>query len=239
MIEVKHLSVSYFDKTVLKDISFKYDTSKIVGIIGPNGAGKSTMIKAILNLIHKDSGTVEWTDDLYKNKKVSYLPQKTDVDWDFPISVIDVVVMGLYPKIGVGKRIKKENMKSAKEALQSVGMLDYKDTQISQLSGGQQQRVFMARALIQDPDILFLDEPFVGIDSTTESLIMMILKELKDNGKLIFIVHHDLSKVSDYFDDIIILNKEIVAIGKVEDVFNDDNLSNAYLSQVAQLGGIS
>lgn len=237
MLEVKNLSVSYFDKNVLKNINFKYDDAKIVGIIGPNGAGKSTMIKAILNLIPRKSGDIIWTDDVYESKKVSYLPQRNDVDWHFPISVIEVVAMGLYPNVGVGRKIKKEDMKLAEVALESVGMMDYRHTQIGQLSGGQQQRVFMARALVQDPDILFLDEPFVGIDATTERLLIMILKELRDNGKLIFIVHHDLSKVHDYFDDLMILNKEIVALGPVAEVYNDDNLQTAFLSQISKLGG--
>lgn len=237
MLEVKNLSVSYYNKNVLNNINFKYDTPRIVGIIGPNGAGKSTMIKAILNLINKDKGEITWSDDLYEKKKVSYLPQRNDIDWHFPISVIEVVAMGLYPKVGVGKKIKKEDMDKADVALESVGMMDYRDTQIGQLSGGQQQRVFMARALVQDPDVLFLDEPFVGIDATTERLLIMILKELKDNGKLIFIVHHDLSKVHDYFDDLMILNKEIIALGKVDEVYNDENLKKAYLSQISQLGG--
>lgn len=237
MLEVKNLSVSYYNKNVLNNINFKYDIPRIVGIIGPNGAGKSTMIKAILNLINKDKGEITWSDDLYEKRKVSYLPQRNDVDWHFPISVIEVVAMGLYPKVGVGKKIKKEDMDKADVALESVGMMDYRDTQIGQLSGGQQQRVFMARALVQDPDVLFLDEPFVGIDATTERLLIMILKELKDNGKLIFIVHHDLSKVHDYFDDLMILNKEIIALGKVDEVYNDENLKKAYLSQISQLGG--
>lgn len=237
MIEVKDLSVSYYDKKVLENINLSYDTNKIVGIIGPNGAGKSTMIKAILNLIPKDAGSIVWKDDLYKHKKVSYLPQRNKVDWDFPISVIEVVAMGLYPQVGIGKKLHKEHLEKAEVALESVGMMAYRDTQIGQLSGGQQQRIFMARALVQDPDVLFLDEPFVGIDTTTERLLIMILKELRDNGKLIFIVHHDLSKVYDYFDDLIILNKEIIAMGDVKDVYNDANLGKAYLSQISQLGG--
>lgn len=237
MLEVKNLSVSYYNKKILENINFKVDGHKIVGIIGPNGAGKSTMIKAILNLIKKDAGEVIWDDELYHNRKVSYLPQRNDVDWNFPISVLEVVSMGLYPKVGVGKKLKKEDVLKAEEALNSVGMREYRDTQIGQLSGGQQQRVFMARALVQNPDVLFLDEPFVGIDTTTEKLLMMILQELKGQGKLIFIVHHDLSKVHDYFDDLMILNKDIVAMGDVKDVFNDANLGKAYLSQISQIGG--
>lgn len=237
MLEVKNLSVSYGTKKVLENISFKYDEAKIVGIIGPNGAGKSTLIKAILNLINKDSGEVIWTDDLYKNKKIGYLPQRSNIDWDFPVSVLDVVSMGLYPQVGVGKKLKAEDKEKALVALESVGMMQYKDNQISELSGGQQQRVFMARAIVQNPDVLFLDEPFVGIDTTTERLLMMILKELRDNGKLIFIVHHDLSKVHDYFDDLMILNKDIVALGDVKEVYTDDNLKNAFLSQISSLGG--
>lgn len=229
MIDVKNLSVSYYDKKVLSNISFKFEDPAIIGIIGPNGAGKSTLIKSILNLIPKDSDTVTYTSD---DIKVGYLPQRNNVDWDFPLSVLDVVEMGLYPEIGVGKRIKKDHHEKAFIALKSVGMEDYRKTQISQLSGGQQQRVFMARALVQNPDILFLDEPFVGIDVETEALLMDILKSLKQDGKLIFIVHHDLSKVESYFDDIIMVNKTLIAQGNVKEVFHQDNLNKMYFREM-------
>ncbi len=237
MISVKDLTVSYSDKKVLENINIEYDSGSIVGIIGPNGAGKSTMIKAILNLIPKDSCEIVWTNDDLNKKTVAYIPQKSDVDWDFPLSVLDLVMMGLYPKIGTGRRVDKSYRELAKEVLKSVDMLEYKNRQIGQLSGGQQQRVFMARALIQEPSILFLDEPFVGIDTRTEKLLMNILKELRNKGKLIFIVHHDLSKVKEYFDDIILINKTIIAQGKVDQVYNNSNLKKAYLSQVSELGG--
>lgn len=229
MIDVNNLSVSYYDKKVLNNINFKFDKPSIIGIIGPNGAGKSTLIKAILNLIPKDSGKITYSSS---DMKIGYLPQRNNVDWDFPLSVLDVVEMGLYPEIGVGKRIKKEHHEKALVALGSVGMEDYKKTQISQLSGGQQQRVFMARALVQNPDILFLDEPFVGIDTETEALIMDILRNLKEEGKLIFIVHHDLSKVASYFDDVIMVNRALIAKGHVEEVFNQDNLNKMYFREM-------
>lgn len=239
MFEVKDLSVSYHNKTVLNKLSFKVDKSNIVGIIGPNGAGKSTFIKSALDLVEKDSGEVLYNGaSLLKIlEDIAYLPQRSQIDWDFPIRVIDVVLMGLYPKIGIMKRIKKEHVALAEEQLRRVGMIQFKDRQIGKLSGGQQQRVFMARALIQDPKILFLDEPFVGIDITTEDLLINILKDLKTEGKLVFIVHHDLSKVEEYFDKLLILDRDLVDFGEVNDVFNEVNLSRAYNIDFSQLGG--
>lgn len=230
MFEVNNLTFSYNTEKVISNISFKFSSGKIVGIIGPNGAGKSTMIKAILNLVNKDSGTVHFNNiDVTKSlKDISYIPQRSNINLNFPIKVIDVVLMGLYPKIGIVRRFKKEDIKEAEEVLKKVGMYKYKNTQIGSLSGGQQQRVFLARSIIQKSKVLFLDEPFVGIDIKTEELIIDILKNLKKEGKLIFIVHHDLTKVNHYFDELIILNKEIIAAGKVKDVFNEENMRKAY-----------
>lgn len=230
MFEVNNLSFSYDKEIVIKDISFKFDKGNIVGIIGPNGAGKSTMIKAILNLIKKDSGTVSFNNvDITKSlKDISYIPQRSDINLNFPITVIDVVLMGLYPKNGLIKRFKKGDIEKAETVLKKVEMLKYRNTQIGSLSGGEQQRVFLARSIIQESEVLFLDEPFVGIDIKTEKLIIEILKELKDQGKLIFIVHHDLTKVNHYFDQLIILNKKIIAAGNVKKVFNENNMQKAY-----------
>lgn len=230
MFEVNNLSFSYDKEIVIKDISFKFDKGNIVGIIGPNGAGKSTMIKAILNLIKKDSGTVSFNNvDITKSlKDISYIPQRSDINLNFPITVIDVVLMGLYPKNGLFKRFKKSDIEKAETVLKKVEMLKYRNTQIGSLSGGEQQRVFLARSIVQESEVLFLDEPFVGIDIKTEKLIIEILKELKDQGKLIFIVHHDLTKVNHYFDQLIILNKKIIAAGNVNKVFNENNMQKAY-----------
>lgn len=229
MFEVKNMTTSYGNETVLKDISFQVNKNSIVGIIGPNGAGKSTLIKSILNLVKKDTGNVFLNDEeIINNHNFSYIPQKSEINLDFPLTVIEIVLMGLYPSKGLFKRFNKEDIKKAEQVLESVDMHEYKHRQIGQLSGGQQQRVFLARALIQDSDILFLDEPFLGVDIKTEQLIVKILKDLKEQNKLIFIVHHDLTKVKQYFDDLIILNRDLIASGKVEDVFTEENMFKAY-----------
>lgn len=230
MIKVENLHVSYYDHEVLKDINFEFKAGSLIGIIGPNGAGKSTMIKAILDLIPKDKGNVEINGESIDKhrKKIAYVPQRNDLDWDFPIDVFDTVLMGTYPKLGLIKRPKEKEKELAKESLQRVGMYDFKDQQIGQLSGGQQQRVFLARALAQEADIFFLDEPFVGIDVSSEKTIIDILKELRKEGKTVFVVHHDLSKVEDYFDDLILINRELIEAGPVEEVFREDIMSKAY-----------
>lgn len=230
MIKVENLSVSYYGHEVVKDVSFSFEAGRIVGIIGPNGAGKSSMIKALLGLIPKDKGiiSVDGGSMSAKHKKIAYVPQRSDLDWDFPISVFETVLMGTYPSLGLFKRPGAEERKLATESLKRVDMLDFKDKQIGELSGGQQQRVFVARALAQEPDLFFLDEPFVGIDIASENSIVSILKELKAEGKTVFVVHHDLSKVESYFDDLILLNKELIQAGPVKDVFKYDTMSRAY-----------
>ena len=233
MVKVENLSVSYYGKEVVSDISFEFEAGSLIGIIGPNGAGKSTMIKAILDLIPKDSGKVLINGesiDLHK-KKIAYVPQRSDLDWDFPINVFDTVLMGTYPSLGLFKKPKKAEKDLAMESLRRVGMADYKKQQIGELSGGQQQRVFLARALAQEADIFFLDEPLAGIDVDSEEQIMKILKELRDNNKTVFVVHHDLSKVEDYFDDLILLNQNLIKAGPVKDVFVYETMAKAYESQ--------
>ncbi len=230
MIKVENLHVSYYDHEVLKDVSFEFSAGSLIGIIGPNGAGKSTMIKAILGLIPHDKGTMTVhgeTVDKHR-KKIAYVPQRNDLDWDFPINVFDTVLMGTYPQLGLIRRPKEKERRLAAESLKRVGMYEYRDQQIGQLSGGQQQRVFLARALAQEADIFFLDEPFVGIDVSSEQTIIEILKELRDDGKTVFVVHHDLSKVADYFDDLILLNRELLGSGPVEEVFQEEMMSKAY-----------
>lgn len=235
MIRVEGLSVSYSGKEVVSDVSFEFDKGSLIGIIGPNGAGKSTMIKALLGLIPKDKGKVTVNNEsLEKHKNsIAYVAQRNNVDWDFPINVFDVVLMGTYPSLGLLRKPKAKEKAVAEAALRRVDMWDYRNQQIGQLSGGQQQRVFIARALAQDPEIFFLDEPFVGVDAKSEEDIIILLKSLRDEGKLVFVVNHDLSKVEDYFDELILLNKEVIEIGSVKEVFVYDTMTKAYESELA------
>ncbi len=230
VIEVQNLVVTYRDEPVIHNISFTFEKGKLVGIVGPNGAGKSTMIKAILNLIPSDHGSVSFYGKPLNEvrQQIAYIPQRFDIDLHFPINVLDTVTLGTYPKLGLFKRVGKYEKIQALNALKRVGMQNYAYTQISELSGGQQQRVFLARVLVQDADILFLDEPFVGVDVASELAMMNILAQLKSEGKTIFVVHHNLEKVKEYFDDLIILNKEIIDLGPTESVFNDEVLARAY-----------
>lgn len=232
-ITVKDLYVSYDGKNVLHDISFSFQKGNLIGIIGPNGAGKSTLIKALLELIPRDHGTVSVDNQPIKKiqKQIAYVPQRSDIDWDFPINVIDTVLLGTFPHLGLLKRPGKKERKLAYECLDQVGMKHFSQSQIGELSGGQQQRVFLARALAQQAHYFFLDEPFVGIDVSSERVIINILKELRDAGKTIFIVHHDLSKVRDYFDQVILINKKLIEAGSVDDVFNHDLLRETYKEQ--------
>lgn len=232
-ILVKNLFVSYHGNEALNNVSFSVNEGNLVGIIGPNGAGKSTLLKALLNLISRDQGDVQILGKTIKEMrtKIAYVPQRSNIDWDFPITVIDTVLIGTYPNLGVFKRPKKSDKAWALECLDKVGMADYRHRQIGELSGGQQQRVFLARALAQKPAMYFLDEPFVGVDVTSEETIISILKELRDNGKTVVVVHHDLSKASDYFNELILLNKDLIEYGAVEKVFNPEVLGKAYSNQ--------
>lgn len=229
-VEVNNVSVSYFGNQVVKDISFSFDTGKLIGVVGPNGAGKSTLMKAVLGLIPRDSGTVTFSGLPIKNvrKDIAYVPQRSNIDWDFPILVRDTVLLGTYPNLGLFKRPGKKDKELATQCLEKVGLVDFADRQIAELSGGQQQRVFLARALAQEADFFFLDEPFVGIDVASEKVIINILKGLRDEGKTIFVVHHDLSKVATYFDDLILINKELYGAGSVDKVFQPENMEKCY-----------
>ncbi len=229
-IEVNNLHVSYYGKEVIQDISFSLGKGKLIGIIGPNGAGKSTMMKAILGLIPKDYGEVKIHGKEIKTmrKNIAYVPQRSDLDWDFPINVIDTVLLGTYPQLGLFRRPGKKEKKWARECLEKVGMEKFAKHQIGELSGGQQQRVFLARALAQRAEMFFLDEPFVGIDVASEQTIINILKQLRDEGKTVFVIHHDLSKVEDYFDDLILINKKLIQSGPVRDVFQRETMTRAY-----------
>lgn len=228
--EVHDLTVSYDKKPVLWNIDLEIPEGKVVAIIGPNGAGKSTLLKASFGLLKPLSGWVKFFDQPYSKvrKKVAYVPQKESVDWDFPTTVFDVTLMGRYGHLGWLRRPGKRDKKKALEALKKVGMDDFKDRHISDLSGGQQQRVFLARALCQEADMYFLDEPFSGVDVATEKAIVKLLKDLSKEGKTVMVVHHDLQTVKEYFDWVVILNMRLVAAGALKDTFNAKNLAAAY-----------
>ena len=231
-VKIHDLTVAYGTKPVLWDIDLSIPKGKLAAIIGPNGAGKTTLIKSMVGLIKPVSGGAHFQDIAIENgklrNKIAYVPQSGSVDWDFPATVLDVVTMGRYGHLGWFKRPGKEDKNMALEMLDKVGMRDYASRQISQLSGGQQQRVFLARALIQQAEIYFMDEPFKGVDAQTEKSIVALLKNLKELGKTVIVVHHDLQTVSDYFDWVTLINLHIVANGPVEEVFTDKNLSIAY-----------
>ncbi len=230
VIEVEDLTVAYGEKPVVWDVDFNVPKGVLMAIIGPNGAGKSTLIKAMLKLIKPISGIVRFNGDTYENsrKYIGYVPQRGSVDWDFPTTVLDVVLMGSYGSIGWFKRPSKMDVEKAHNYLEKVGMREFCDRQIRELSGGQQQRVFLARALIQDADIYFMDEPFQGVDAKTERAVIDILKELRTSGKTVICVHHDLQTVKEYFDYVMIMNTKLIVSGDVDDVFTEENLSKAY-----------
>lgn len=229
-IEVHDLTVAYDSKPVLWDIEWEIPVGKLVAVVGPNGAGKTTLIKSILGLIKPISGTIDFpnlqTNKITKN--IAYVPQSGSVDWDFPATALDIVMMGRYGHLGWFKRPGKKERDMAMETLKTVGMQDYVRRQISQLSGGQQQRVFLARALIQQSEIYFMDEPFKGVDAQTEKSIIKLLKELKKQGKTVIVVHHDLQTVTDYFDWVTLINLRMIASGETHEVFNEDNLELTY-----------
>ncbi len=236
-ISVRNLSVSYYGKEVLKNINYTCSHGKLVGIIGPNGAGKSTMMKAALGLIPRDSGQINIGGRPLKEmrKKIAYVPQRSNIDWDFPIIVKDTVLLGTYPKLGLFHRPKKKDKEWAMECLAKVRMEQFANSQIGELSGGQQQRVFLARSLAQNAEYFFLDEPFVGIDVSSEEVIIHILKGLRDEGKTVFVVHHDLMKVQSYFDDLILINKELIGAGPVDLVFKPELMQAAYKAPINML----
>ncbi|UFU00758.1 metal ABC transporter ATP-binding protein [Radiobacillus kanasensis] len=234
-ISIKDLHVSYYGNEAVKGVSLSVDSGHLVGIIGPNGAGKSTFLKAMLQLIPRDKGEIQVLGSSIKNvrKKIAYVPQRNDIDWDFPITVLDAVLIGTYPHLKLFRRPKKQEKEWALQCLKRVGMEDFSKRQIGELSGGQQQRVFLARALAQKADLFFLDEPFVGVDISSEETIVKILKELCQQGKTVIVVHHDLSKANDYFDQLILLNKELIGFGSVSDVFKPEVIEKAYKGQFA------
>ena len=240
-VEFHDLTVSYHKKPVLWNIDMTLPKGALIGIIGPNGAGKSTLIKAAMGLLPLGSGNVRMFNqelDAVRDK-VSYVPQRESVDWDFPTSVLDVVLMGRYAKLGLLKRPRKADKEMAMSCLKKVGMEAFIGRQISQLSGGQQQRVFLARALAQEADLYFMDEPFAGVDAATEAAILSIMQEMTASGKTVIVVHHDLQSAAEYFDWIVLLNMRLVASGPIEEVFNNKMLQETYggkLTVLAEVG---
>ncbi len=234
-LEIRDLTVAYQEKPVLWDIDLQVPKGVLMAIVGPNGAGKSTLIKAALGLVPAAAGQVLIHSRPYLQQRglVGYVPQRGSVDWDFPTNALDVVLMGLYRQIGWIRRPRRREREMAMESLNTVGMADYADRQISQLSGGQQQRVFLARALVQDAQIYFMDEPFAGVDATTERAIIAVLRQLRDAGKTLIVVHHDLHTVSEYFDWLTLLNVRCIANGPIDDTFTSDNLRQTYGGRVA------
>jgi len=237
VIEVHDLTISYNKKPAIWDIDFMIPEGKLVGIIGPNGAGKSTLIKSMMQLIPNDSGYVKlFGKELNEVRdRVAYVPQRGSVDWDFPASVLDVVMMGRYGKRGIFGRLGKKDKELAMLCLEKVGMHQYINRQISQLSGGQQQRVFIARSLAQEADLYFMDEPFAGIDATTEQTIFELLLNMRSEGKTILVVHHDLQSAYEYFDWIILINTQLIASGPKEEIFVPEYLQKTYGGKLSLL----
>lgn len=234
VVQVSSLSVSYGRKRVLTNIFLQLFAGNIYGIIGPNGAGKSTLFKAILGLLDINTGKVRIKGKPIEElrKEVVYVPQKNDVDWDFPATVFDIVEMGRYPHKKLFQRMSEYDKEMVHNALREVDMESYANRQIGELSGGQQQRVFLARALCQEADVFLLDEPFVGVDVTTEEKIIGILKRLASEGKTLLVVHHDLSTVPQYFDQVILLNQRLIAYGDTATTFTQENIAKAYSGQL-------
>ena len=240
-LSVYDLTVAYDRKPVLWDIEFSIPAGSLVGIVGPNGAGKSTLLKAIMDLTPRASGRVEVFGTTYRSSRsrVGYVPQRESVDWDFPVSALDVVTMGLYGKIGWCRPVRKKHRDLALKALDQVGIADLAHRQISQLSGGQQQRTFLARAMVQDADLYLMDEPFAAVDAATEEAIIRLLRQMKDSGQTAVVIHHDLQSVPEYFDYVILLNMRVVTHGPVAEVFTPENLQRTYGGRLTLLEEVS
>lgn len=234
---VSNLSVAYDLKPVLLEVSFEVVSGRMVAIVGPNGAGKSTLLKASLGLVPRLSGSIEILGQPFRghDRRVGYVPQRESVDWDFPVSVLDVALMGTYGRVGWLRRVPAREREWAMNCLDRVGIADLKDRQISQLSGGQQQRVFLARALAQRSDIYFMDEPFAGVDAATEQAIVELLKEIKAEGRTVIAVHHDLQTLADYFEDVVMVNLRLVAAGSISTVLTPENLRKTYGGRLGAL----
>ncbi len=240
-LSIRDLTVAYQRRPVIWDVDYAAPPGKLIAVIGPNGAGKSTLIKACLDLVPHVSGNVRFFGQSYRKvrDRVAYVPQRTSVDWNFPVSALDVAAMGLYRKIGWFRWVTKPYQEQARHALERVGMADFANRQIRQLSGGQQQRVFLARALAQDAELYLMDEPFAGVDAATERAIVKLLQELRTEGKTALVVHHDLQTVQQYFDEVLFLNLRLVAAGPTKTTFTAENLKRTYggkLSLLDQVG---
>jgi manganese/zinc/iron transport system ATP- binding protein len=240
-IEVNDLTVAYRDRPVLWDVDLTVRQGTLTAIVGPNGAGKTTLVRAILGLVKPAAGEVRVLGRPYRDsrRQVAYVPQRGSVDWDFPTSALDVVLMGTYGALGWIRRPGAAERTRAEEALEKVGMQAFADRQISQLSGGQQQRVFLARALVQAARVYLMDEPFQGVDARTEGAIVEVLRELRARGDTVVAVHHALQSVPEYFDDVAILNVRKIASGRVGEVFTEENLRVAYGGRVPFLQGVT
>jgi len=240
-VETHNLTVIYDKKPAIWNIDFTLPAGKIIGIMGPNGSGKSTLLKAIMDIVEPNMGYVKLMDKPLDEvrDKVSYVPQRLSVDWDFPASVYDVVAMGRYAKRGMFNKLSSDDKKRIDESLEMVNMSAFQNRQISQLSGGQQQRVFLARALAQDADIYLMDEPFVGVDAATEQAIITLLKNMRDQGKTLLVVHHDLHTAQDYFEHMVLLNTRLVAEGPTEEIFNDKILTETYGGTLTTLSKVA
>jgi manganese/zinc/iron transport system ATP- binding protein len=237
-VEVSDLTVAYGEKPVLWDVDLDVPRGSLTAIVGPNGAGKTTLIRAVLGLVRPAAGRALVHGRPYDEQRrlVGYVPQRGSVDWDFPTNVLDVVTMGRYGRLGWLRRPGRTDREAAQQALDQVGMRELAGRQISQLSGGQQQRVFLARALVQDAEVYFMDEPFQGVDATTELAIVELLRELRVRGKTVVVVHHDLQTVPEYFDRVVLLNVRRIASGPVEEVFTEENLRRTYGGRAALFG---
>lgn len=240
ILEAHNLTVSYHAQPVLWNLDFTLPKGELIGIIGPNGSGKTTLLKSIMGLVPLSSGFVKLFDQSLESvrNRISYVPQRESVDWDFPASVNDVVLMGRYSKKNILKRLTSEDRQIAAESLEMVGMQDFGNRQISQLSGGQQQRVFIARALARQADLFLLDEPFTGVDAASEEAILKLLAQMKQDGKSIVVVHHDLHTAQEYFDWIVLLNTRLVASGPKQEIFNQELLQEAYGGKLTLLSKV-
>lgn len=229
-LEIRDLTVAYRETAVLWDIDLTIPGGQLCAVVGPNGAGKSTLLKAVLGLIPRLSGQISFFGQPLSRvrQRVGYVPQRSSVDWDFPTDALDVVTMGLYGQLGWFRRPGARQKAQAMECLETVGLADLAHRSIGQLSGGQQQRVFLARALAQNPDLFFMDEPFAGVDAPTEQAILEVLQQLRGQGKTVVVVHHDLETVRDYFDHLTLLNQRILASGPMAQVYTQQNLQATY-----------
>lgn len=236
-LSIHDVTVAYHRKPVLWDVDYDAPPSSLVAIVGPNGAGKSTLIKAALGLTPIASGRVEfWGQPYAKSRtRVGYVPQRESVDWEFPVSALDVVCMGRYASIGWLRRVRGVDRDAAFQCLERMKLAEFAHRQISQLSGGQQQRVFIARALAQQADLYLMDEPLAGVDATTEKVIIDVLRALREQGKTVLVVHHDLQTVPEYFDQALLLNARVVAAGPVREVFTPANLTKTYGGRLTAL----